>query len=220
MNMRLWLLIAIGTLAGCAQQVQAPIPVVVTNEVRTRPVEAKAPVSEPERSDRGALGQPLGRFGTPVRTMADQIEIGLRRQGIKRLPMAITSFVDLSAPTKTRGLGDEIAEGFFHELQARGFNLIDHKAIPFATGHPHKHPSTLSEFYRDHRISYVLSGSFSRNPDGVVVQARVLDTVTRQVVATGQAEIDVTELEGGLPGYDPLSSRRGMIVENGGVPVQ
>lgn len=220
MDKLLCVLLMLGFLSGCARQVQQPIPVIVKNEVVTRSADSYRRAPSADLPGRAALGQPLNYFGQSVRTMANQIEIGLAQKGIKRLPMAITSFVDLAAPQSTRGLGDEIAEGFFHELQARGFNLIDHKAIAFATGHAVKHPSMLSEFYKDHRISYVLSGSYSRNADSLVINARMLDTVTRQVVATGQAEIAVAELEGGLPGYDPLSSRDGMIIENGGVPAQ
>ena len=206
------LLLAV-VVSGCAER---PIHVVVDNEVATRVtnVEQLQPPQDP--AERSQLAQPVSYLGVPVRQMAEQIESGLKAKGIKRLPIAISSFVELSAADQKRPLGDEIAEGFYHELQARGFNLIDHRIIPFADRNQAELP--LAEFYRRHRISYVLGGTYSVNSSGITVNARMLDTVTQQVVATGQSEFGIDQLEGSLPGYDPFSSRDGMIIENGGVP--
>jgi TolB-like protein len=201
-------------ISGCAQQ---PTHVIVDNAVSVNVLNLQQ--LQPRDPARGSvLAEPVGYLGSSVRQMAEQLETGLAKKGIKRLPIAITGFVDLSQAERRRTLGDEIAEGFFHELQARGFNLIDHRAIAFADRDEQTLP--LSEFYRQHRISYVLGGSFIVNSDGVTVNARVLDTVTNQVVATGQSEFGIEQLEGRLPGYDPFSSRDGMIIENGGVPAQ
>ncbi|WP_207062790.1 FlgO family outer membrane protein [Motiliproteus sp. SC1-56] len=208
------------TVAGCVQQ---PVPVVVTGPVQTHVLSVPEPHSalSPEpASGRAALKAPVAPLGEAVRRMAEQLEAGLREKGIRTLPIAITPFVALEAAPSPGVLGNEIAEGFFHELQARGFNLIDHTAIAFQTGHAPKHPQALSDFYREHRISYVLSGTYSTHSDGVVIQARLLDSVSRQVAATGQARVPSAALEGGLPGYNPLSSQQGMIIENGGVPAQ
>ncbi|MCW9052709.1 MAG: FlgO family outer membrane protein [Motiliproteus sp.] len=204
---------------GCAFQSDKPVRVVVENEVRTRVVNETALAPTEERRAKQALGGTVPVFGVPVRTMAAQIEASLKQRGIKRLPITITPFVDLAAPKKQRHLGTELAEGFFHELQVRGFNLIDFAALPFADTGDNSAPYPLTDFYRNHRISYVLSGTYIVNSDGIIINARVLDTVTKQVVATGQSQLSVGDLEGSLPGYNPLDSRDGMIVENGGVPV-
>ncbi|OMH34043.1 hypothetical protein BGP75_12265 [Motiliproteus sp. MSK22-1] len=204
--------------AGCSFQSQ-PVRVVVENEVRTKVVNESALIPSERQLDRVSLGGTLPVFGQPVRAMSVQIEIALKKRGIKRLPITIAPFVDLSAPDRKRNLGNELAEGFFHEMQTRGFNLIDHKAIPFSKTGKKAVGSGLADYYRKHRISYVLSGTYIVNSDGILINARVLDVITRQVVATGQSQLASRDLEGGLPGYNPLDSRDGMIIENGGVPV-
>lgn len=198
--------------SGCTQQ---PTHVIVDNMVAVKVMNLEQ-LQPQDPAERSTLAQPVAYLGGSVRQMAEQIETGLAKQGIKRLPIAITGFVDLSQAERQRTLGDEIAEGFFHELQSRGFNLVDHRVIGFADRNEQELP--LSEFYRQHRISYVLGGSYIVNSNGVTVNARMLDTVTNQVVATGQSEFGIEQLEGSLPGYDPFSSRDGMIIENGGVP--
>lgn len=209
------LLFICSLLAGCTGQ---PIHVVVDNEVSTRVANPEALNTRPsDPAQRSAISAPVGYLGGAVRQMAEQLETGLAGKGIKRLPIAITPFVDLTSTKMERPLGNELAEGFYHELQARGFNLIDHRALPFADRSTTNLP--LSEYYRQHRVSYVLGGTYIVNSSGVTVNARMLDTITKQVVATGQADFGTEQLEGALPGYDPFSSQDGMIIENGGVPV-
>ena len=201
--------------SGCADR---PIHVVVDNEVSARV--ANVDLLQPKSADLDArnASDPVGYLGLPVRQIADQLEASLVKRGIKSLPIAISRFVDLSQADQLRTLGDEIAEGFFHELQGRGYNLIDHRALAFANRNEQQ--LSLPEFYRRHRVSYALSGSYIVNSSGVTVNARMLDTITHQVVATGQSEFGIHQLEGALPGYDPFSSRDGMIIENGGIPAR
>ncbi|WP_210396077.1 FlgO family outer membrane protein [Motiliproteus sediminis] len=205
-------------LAGCAVKVTEPVQVELQQPVQVTlaPDSPRLPAA-----DQPALATlPSGPLGLPVRQMAEQIDASLRQRGIKTLPIAISPFVDLDQPAAHRGFGDQLAEGFYHELQARGYNLIDHRALPFGEGAAGLTSPALSDYYRQHRISYVLSGTFSAQGDGVTVNARMFDTITQQVVATGQSQIGLQALEGGLPGYSPFSSRDGMIIENGGVPLQ
>lgn len=198
--------------------------VVVTNEVRTKVVntEALAQLAAVEQQS-DQLGEAVPLVGEPVRIMSAQIEAALKEKGIRTLPITVVPFVELQKPHQTTEFGVEVAEGFYHELQARGFNLIDFQTVGFdgtsQPAHKQKQPK-LSDLYKQHRISYVVTGNYTATADGVNIHARVLDTVTRQVVASGQSHIGVAALEGGLPGYHPMSSREGFIVENGGVPTQ
>ncbi len=192
-------------LSGCEIQLLRPLPVVIQN---------------PE-----ALGRTLGdrvpqqtAIQAVITEMAGQLESGLRKQGIKRLPITITRFVDLAAPNDYRPLDSELAEGFYYELQSRGFNLIDQMAIAYPSDQTPLDELKLSDIYREHGISYVLSGTYSVRPDGLGVSVRILDSVTRQVVASGRSQLAAEVLEGRIPGYNPLSSEDGMIIENGGVP--
>jgi TolB-like protein len=201
--------------SGCADK---PMEVVVINQVSARIANIdtlKAKVAAPVARK---ASDPVGYLGLPVRQIADQLQASLINKGIKTLPIAIGGFVDLAQAEHRRSLGDELAEGFFHELQGRGYNLIDHRALAFANRDEQEQELSLADYYRRHRVSYVLGGSYSVNSSGVTVNARLLDTITHQVVATGQSEFGIQQLEGAFPGYDPFSSRDGMIVENAGVP--
>lgn len=218
MKKQIWMLLPALLAGGCAVKVTEPVQVELTQPVRV----TLAPDSpRPPTADQPALATvPSGPLGVPVRQMAEQIDASLSKRGIKTLPIAISPFVDLDQPALHRGFGDQLAEGFYHELQARGYNLIDHRALPFDESGAALASPALAEYYRQHRISYVLSGTFSAQGSGVTVNARMLDTITQQVVATGQSQIGLETLEGELPGYNPFSSRDGMIIENGGVPAQ
>lgn len=206
-------------LTGCAlnNSNDEPVRVIVENQVRTTVVNDQRYPRADEPLE-AASGKTIPVFGKPVREMSRQLEIALKDKGIKTLPIAITPFVDLNNPEKARPLGTELAEGFFHELQVRGFNVVDYQALPFKQGQQ-KPIESLPDFYRQYRISYVLTGTYTVTPDGALLNARVLDTTSQQVVATGQSQLSTADLEGGLPGYNPLQSRDGMIIENGGVPV-
>jgi len=218
MHKRITAPLVVALLAGCAVKVTEPVAVVVQQPIPVSLSDAQvAKVAEQHAAD--PLGAPAGAFGLPVRRIAEQLHASLSQRGIRTLTLAISPFVDLDQPTLHRDVGEQLAEGFYHELQARGYNLIDHRALPFGDADPANLTPKLAEFYRQHRISYVLSGTFSSHPDGVTVNARMLDTVTRQVVATGRSQVGLAALEGGLPGYDPLGSRGGMIIENAGVPL-
>ncbi|MFT6913726.1 MAG: TolB-like protein [Motiliproteus sp.] len=199
--------------SGCAD---SPTQVVVINEVSARVANIDVFKARAATPVVRKASDPVGYLGLPVRQIADQVEAGLISKGIKTLPIAISSFVDLSQPGHRRGLGAELAEGFFHELQGRGYNLIDHRALAFANRDEQE--LSLADYYRRHRVSYVLGGSYIANSSGVTLNARMLDTITHQVVATGQSEFAIQQLEGAFPGYDPFSSRDGMIIENAGVP--
>ncbi len=205
-------------ISGCALTAQKePVRVVVENQVRTTVVDDQR-FSNGSTPLQSAIGNAQPVFGQPVREMARQLEIGLKDKGIKTLPIAITPFVDLNKPKEDHPMGVELAEGFFHELQVRGFNVVDYQALPFKKGQQ-KTIEFLPDFYRQYRISYVVTGTYIITPDGALLNARVLDTVSQQVVATGQSKLSTADLEGGLPGYNPMSGRDGMIIENGGVPV-
>lgn len=158
-----------------------------------------------------------------VALMAAQLETGLQANRVRRLPMAVMPFVDLRrAQERYSGeLGERLGESFVYQLQQGAYNLIDYRAVSLLT--TVKDPVTkqnMSDLRNRYRIYFLLTGTYTRYPDGVVVNARVLDTTTRQVLATAQMHIPDIRLEGGAPGYDAMRAlEKGMIIENGLGPV-
>jgi TolB-like protein len=159
-----------------------------------------------------------------VAQMVQQLSVGLRDNRIRRLPMAVLPFVALADPgaqTAIDPLGERVAENFLYQLQRAEYNLIDYRALSLTT--TEKAPlsrQNLSALYSRNRIYFVLTGTYARYPDGIVLNARVLDTTTRQVLASAQTHVPDARLEGAWPGYDSLQALdSGMIIENGRGPV-
>ncbi len=158
-----------------------------------------------------------------VAQMTEQLTTGLRANRVHRLPMAVMPFVDLSrARERYSGeLGERLGDSFIYQLQRGDYNLIDYRAVSLLT--TAKDPLTkqnLSALRSRYRIYFLLTGTYARYPDGIVVNARVLDTTTRQVLASAQTHLPDLRLEGGTPGYDPLKAmKKGMIIENSLGPV-
>ncbi len=158
-----------------------------------------------------------------VAQMVRQLSVGLREHRVKRLPMAVLPFVELgssTAETATDLLGERVAENFIYQMQQGQYNLIDYRALSLTT--TEKAPlsrQNLSALFSRNRIYFVLTGTYARYPDGIVLNARVLDTTTRQVLASGQTHVPDARLEGALPGFDALQAlEAGMIIENGRGP--
>ncbi|UTW10306.1 FlgO family outer membrane protein [Marinobacterium rhizophilum] len=167
-----------------------------------------------------ALTDPMSEA---VQRMVRQLSVGLREHRVKRLPMAVLPFVELgsdSAETATDRLGERVAENFIYQMQQGQYNLIDYRALSLTT--TEKAPLSrhnLSMLFSRNRIYFVLTGTYARYPDGIVLNARVLDTTTRQVLASGQTHVPDARLEGALPGFDALQAlEAGMIIENGRGP--
>jgi TolB-like protein len=188
-------------------------------------VAARPPSTALKRVSSSSLSDPLmDPLSEAVAQMARQLSVGLRDNRIRRLPMAVLPFMALAGPdaqTATDPLGERVAENFLYQLQQAEYNLIDYRALSLTT--TEKAPlsrQNLSALYSRNRIYFVLTGTYARYPGGIVLNARVLDTTTRQVLASAQTHVPDARFEGAWPGYDSLQALdSGMIIENGRGPV-
>lgn len=148
--------------------------------------------------------------------MAVQINAGLLQNRVKRLPVAVVPFTNLHNERKVGRFGERIEQGMIYQMQQHGYNMVDYRAAGLVTSS--KEPlsrQNLSELRVRYKVYFLVTGTYAQHSDGIVVNARVIDTTTRQVVATGQSHIANSRLEGALPGYNPLQSlNKGLIIEN------
>ncbi|WP_261843685.1 FlgO family outer membrane protein [Aliamphritea ceti] len=213
-------------LAGCAQnqsltKVQlesiSPEAAQTLRETQTEAVQAEREALTREVIMVDAVSTGTDAMSEVVAQMAVQIDTGLAKNRVKKLPIAILPFKNLDAKTTPAGLGERLSENMIFQMQQHGYNLVDYRAVSLNT--TLKNPlsrDNLSSIRNRFRIHYVLTGTYARHPDGLVINARVLDTTTRQIMATGQSHVSVARLEGEIPGYDPLASdAAGLIIENG-----
>lgn len=223
--------LVLALLAGCASQGDSLEQVQVERfgpEALSQVESVLNPGAESGRVGRtAALAQVSDADGSvdpvseAVQQMAGQLVSGLDDNRIRRLPMAVLKFHDLMQRDRVGPIGERLSDSFIFQLEHLGYNLVDYRAVSLTTtAKPELDPSSLSLLRRTHRIYFVLTGTYARQPNGLVINARVLDTTTRQVLASGQTHISNEQLEGRWPGYDPLRAlQSGMIIENRQGPV-
>ena len=156
-----------------------------------------------------------------VAQMAIQLNAGLTQNRVKRFPIAVIPFVNLHDNKTVGAFGERLSESFIYQVQQHGYNLVDYRAVSLnTTTKPPLSKQNLSALIVRYKIYFILTGTYAQHPDGLVLNARVLDITTLQVLASGQTHIVNDRLEGALPGYDPLRSlNKGFIIENGSGPV-
>jgi len=215
-------------LTGCVQRDTGPVAAHVVS-IDPQVVEQIQQMEEqpgvlPGRSSLQQVDTPrsgLDPVSEAVAQMAHQLETGMENSRISRLPLAVLGFRNLLQPEQVGTLGERLGDSFIFQLEQRGYNLVDYRAQSLVTSvKPEIGPYNLSGLRTRYKIYFVLTGTYALHPDGVVINARVLDTTTRQVLASGQSHIPLARLEQHWPGYDLLEAReRGMIIENRQGPV-
>ncbi len=210
-------------LGGCLQQSSQQQPVSVHVESISESAAAQLREADAQSAPAASLSEvPGAGSGTDfisqaVAEMAVQLAQGFEEHNIKRLPVAVIPFVNLLQTSESGPMGERLADSFVYQLQQRGYNLVDYRAVSLVT--TSKEPLSrrnLSGLRQQFKIYFVLTGTYAQHPDGVVFNARLLDTTTRQVLASGQTHVSNARLEGDLPGYDPVQAQqKGLIVENG-----
>ncbi|MGE6106212.1 FlgO family outer membrane protein [Aeromonas sobria] len=156
-----------------------------------------------------------------VARLTDQL---MERKSLSTLtePIAVASFVDLDTLKDTNWMGQQIEESFIYELNRRGEVVVDFKT----TGSIQVTPQgdfVMSRNYKDLSarlpISRILTGTFSRNKQGILVNARIIDLRTRMVETTAQSLIPQQYLTGANNSFGRASVNRGLLQRgSGGTP--
>lgn len=103
-------------------------------------------------------------------------------------PVAVASFVDLdSSLGRTNILGNQMAESFITELQEFGIPVMDYKTtgvIHVGQNGDYVFSRNTGELKQNLGIKYVLSGTMTYNDRGVILNVRMVDMLTKVVVAS------------------------------------
>jgi TolB-like protein len=146
------------------------------------------------------------RMNKVVRFLAQQIVKNSDVKNMDDSKVAVTSFVDLEHYGKAGKLGKMLSENLIHDMQVRGFNVIDFKTMPtieIGSGGEYVFSRDVKKLQSQHEISYVLSGTYTKYHDGVMVNARLLSLEDKKVKSTAQAFIPNKDLKMILDVYDP-----------------
>ena len=113
--------------------------------------------------------------------------------------LTVTSFVDLHQLNKTTHFGRKLAESFFAELHYRGFKVVD------ARGSDTIRINAEGEFLitRDIELlknkkienSYVLVGTYTKFGDGIMINARIIDNKSGEIMSAARTIVDVNDCD-------------------------
>ncbi len=106
--------------------------------------------------------------------------------------MLVTSFVSLEDLSKTSHLGNILNENLLHEMQIRGYKVIDFKTmkkLKIAKDGDFIMSRDISKLTKDIHATYVLTGTFTNYLRGTVINARIVDLKTHIILSSAQVFI-------------------------------
>jgi TolB-like protein len=134
-----------------------------------------------------------------------------------RTPIAVTSFVDLQNMDATNWLGNSVTEGFIHQLQQRGFKVVDFKttgSIKVTQQGDFAFSRNWKNLAEKQAIQYVLTGTMLRQEGGVIVNARVVGMQSRIVVATAQGFLPADRIGRDLDTLNAMRTQDGVLIRS------
>ena len=133
----------------------------------------------------------IGNINSMLIFLTDQLNRNLDFD-VKNKPVMVTSFVSLDNFKKTSRFGRFIAENIGHELQVRGWNVIDIRLAKNLTINKEGEFSLTRDIHKlkqTYQIGAVVTGTYSIIGCNVFLNARVIDIKSGLVVSTAQFSI-------------------------------
>ncbi len=134
-----------------------------------------------------------------------------------RNPIAVTSFVDLQNMDTTNWLGNSVSEGFIHQFQRRGFQVVDYKTtgtIQVTQQGDFAFSRDWKDLAQEQAIQYVLTGTMLRQDGGVLINARVVGLQSRIVVATAQGFLPADRIGRDLDTLNNMRTQDGVLIRS------
>ena len=130
-----------------------------------------------------------GQINNLVSNMTAQLTQNKNFKNISDNRIAITSFVALNNFEKTTMFSNIISENLIHELQVRGYKVIDYKTmdtIKINKDGDFIFSRDTKKLRKQYDINLVLSGTCTSYKRGLVINARILDMRDHSVVSSAQ----------------------------------
>jgi TolB-like protein len=130
-----------------------------------------------------------GEFNLFVGSLADQLSQNKDIYNYRNTPIALTSFVELNDFRKCDTISNLLTDSLIHEMQIRGFRVIDYKTMPnivIKEDGDYSFSRDVKELKKRHDISAVLSGTYIKTRDGVIFNARIVEIKSNIVLSSGQ----------------------------------
>ncbi len=133
-----------------------------------------------------------GKINQLVSSMSDQLTLNKNFTNISAPVIAITSFVCLEDFGVTTRLSNILSENFIHEMQVRGYKVIDFKMmekIKIDKKGDFLFSRDVEKLRKTLNINYALTGTYTDYRDGTVINARIINLKTHIVLSTAQVFI-------------------------------
>ena len=133
-----------------------------------------------------------GKINQLVSTLSDQLTLNKNFNNITDPVIAITSFVCLENFKATTRLSNILSENLIHEMQVRGYKVIDFKMmekIKIDKDGDFLFSRDVEKLRKTLNINYALTGTYTEYKDGTVINARIIDLKSHIVLSTGQVFI-------------------------------
>jgi len=124
-----------------------------------------------------------------VRQLSEQLTKNKDFAGTAESSIAITSFVSLEDFKATSRLSKILSENFIHEMQVRGYKVVDFKTmdkIKVDDKGDFLFSRDIAKLRKTLHIDYALTGTCVKYKSGTVVNARIIDLKTHVVLSTAQ----------------------------------
>lgn len=135
---------------------------------------------------------PSGTLNQVIAFIANQLANNRTLMNVQDSRIAVSSFVNIDNLEETDKLGLSIAEGLMHEMHVRGFGVVDFKTrenLRIRHSGDFIFSRDVADLKRTHNVHYFLSGTITRNSDGAVVNARLVQADNSLIVSTAQGFI-------------------------------
>jgi len=147
------------------------------------------------------------RFGT--RHIALEIYRNLRTPSVINDPVVVTTFVDLNDLEKTSVFGRLMAEKLLDELSNKGFKVMEVRRsqdlfIKKSVGEMIL-TRKIEELANVTKARTVLAGTYVATTNGIIINARLIDIKTPEILSTVSYEVETTEeIENLIRGESPF----------------
>jgi len=124
--------------------------------------------------------------------IAKQLDKSENSDYIKTRTLAILSIVDIEDYKRTSDLGKRISENLIYEMQISGYKVLDYKAtnsITIDDKGEYLFSRAIKDLKKQRKVTYALSGTYTRYRDSLSINCRIIDITTSIVVATANLSI-------------------------------
>lgn len=156
--------------------------------------EIKSEEQTPEKTQAQNIPESAGKFNDKMRALAEQLDKNAIGKGAQDT-FIVTSFTNLDNLSETTSLGRLIAENLMHGLQLHKWQVFEvrlTKSVDINEAGEFSLSRDISKLKDEHRVSGIVTGTYSVAEGNLTINARVVDLKSGIVISSGQSYVPVS----------------------------